>query len=997
MFGPLRLTLVAVCCLILAAPFVEGQVNTASLLGTVTDSTGAIVSGASVTVANVGTQSSQATSTDASGSYVFERLLVGQYTLSITAAGFKRFERTEIKLDATQRVKIDVALEVGVVTESVTVTGGAPLVSTQNTELGVVIGEEQVRNLPLNGRNFSQLIALEPGAVVSGGAVYFNGLTRDGVNVSVDGTDASNPDRPATSGFGGQTQQNILSVEFIQEFKTTKGVFTAELGRATSGGVNVITKSGTNEFHGTIFHFLRNDALDSRNFFSAGKDKLRLNQFGATAGGPVVRNRVFFFGGWEGVRERRGRQITGQVPTVSLRERMLAANPAYGPLLALLPLPTESLDDPDRAFHRRSDVRTNREDSFIGRLDFNPSLKDTLFLRYSILDSYTVNPGISPIMGTEYPAQDQSATFSWSRVLTPRMINEFRAGRSKQDIPRATQGFLPQQIGSLDGFLSTPGQEVLRANGGSWTFLDNLAYNVGGHSLKAGFELRKFYYGRANYENPDYTMESVADVLASRFTNARITLGNDLRRLRESQWGFYFQDDWRVSPRLTLNLGLRYEYFTPVEERDGMLFNVVGDPFGPFRKQGERIWEPDRNNFAPRVGMAWDVNGNSKNVIRAGGGVFYSPNTYREVTAMVNPPDQPYTLQIASRDFESLRYPINVAALDLQGFPGLATRNLFDPNQRTMYSIQWSFDYQRELSNDLVATVGYVGNRGLKLLTLHWLNEVDAATGLRPNPTTGRVSYQEHSGMSNYHALQSSLKKRFGRGFMFNLHYTYAKAIEQGGVDNMTASGVSNIQDHRNIRASRGRYIQDIRHTLSLDHSWDVPFESWFGATSPAMRKLAGGWQIFGILAVRSGTPFLVTSGRDNYGLGTNAGQRPDLVPGVPVFLEGYEESNTHTYLNPAAFVDPCDARGLRRPCGIFGNMGGFQLSNPGSVYYDMSVFKNITITERIRLQFRSEFFNLFNHANFGAPSTALTSAQFGRITSAGRAREMQFALKLIW
>lgn len=321
----------------LATLTVFGQVNTATILGTVTDASGAAAPGATVAVTHTATQATQTVQTDEGGSYALERLPIGEYTLTAKAAGFKVSERKNIRVDATNRVKIDVTLEVGGVTESVTVEGGAPLVSTQNTEMGIVIGEEQVRNLPLNGRNFSQLIALEPGAVVSGGAVYFNGLTRDGVNITVDGTDASNPDRPATSGFGGQTQQNVLSVEFIQEFKTTKGVFTAELGRAASGGVNVITKSGSNEFHGSVYEFIRNDRMDARNFFAARKDKLRLNQFGATVGGPVVRNKAFFFLGWEGVRERRGRQISGEVPTDSLRQRMLAANPQYGPLLALLP------------------------------------------------------------------------------------------------------------------------------------------------------------------------------------------------------------------------------------------------------------------------------------------------------------------------------------------------------------------------------------------------------------------------------------------------------------------------------------------------------------------------------------------------------------------------------------------------------------------------------------------------------------------------------------
>ena len=978
-------------CLLLCSSMV-GQVNTATILGSVTDASGAAVPAATVSVVNVGTQTTLSAATDATGAYVFERLPVGEYALTVRAQGFKRFDRTEIRLDATQRVKIDVAMEVGVVTESITVTGGAPLVATQNTELGVVIGEAQVRNLPLNGRNFSQLISLEPGAVVSGGAVYFNGLTRDGVNISVDGTDASNPDRPGTADFGGQTQQNILSVEFIQEFKTTKGVFSAELGRAASGGVNVITKSGTNELHGSVYEFMRNDALDARNFFAVKKDKLRLNQFGATAGGPIVRNRAFFFLGWEGVREVRGRQVSGEVPTDSLRQRMLAANPAYGALLNLMPPSNEDRGNPDRGFHRRSDVRSNREDSGTARLDFHPTSKDSVFLRYSILSAYTVNPGLSPINGTEYPTQDRTGTVSWSRILTPRTINEFRAGVNKQDIPRATQAFVPQQIGSLSGFLSTPGQEVLHANGGSWTVLDNLAYNLGRHAIRAGFELRRFHYGRANYENPVYTIETLADLLASRFTSARVTLGNDLRRLRESEWGFYLQDDFRVSSRLTLNLGLRYEYFTPVTERDGLLFNIVSDPFGPFRKQGEPIWAKDRNNFGPRFGLAWDMGGNSKNVIRAGGGVFYSPNSYREVTALVNSPDQPYTLQISTRDFPDLRYPINVASLDLKRFPGLATRNLFDPLQRTTYSEQWSLDYQREVGRDLVATLGYVGNRGLKVLTLHWLNEVDARTNQRPVATTGRVSYQEHSGMSNYHGMQLTLKKRFSQGFMFNGHYTFGKSLEQGGIDNMTASGVSNVQDHRDIRASRGRHIADIRHNFSLDHSWDLPFDKWLGA-----RRLTGGWQLFGILAIRSGTPFFVASGRDNYGLGTTAGQRSDLVLGVPVYLDGYAESNTHSYINRAAFADPCDARGLRRPCGIFGNVGSFGLDNPGSIYYDLSLFKNIKLTERTSLQWRSEFFNIFNHTNWGAPQGTVTNATFTQITSSGRSREVQFALKLIW
>lgn len=992
-----RPTFVLAVCTLAGALAGFGQINTATILGSVTDASGAAVPGAVVTVTHMATQVTQTAETDGAGAYALERLPIGEHMLAVKASGFKISERKNIRLDATNRIKIDVILEIGGVTESVTVEGGAPLVSTQNTEMGVVIGEEQVRNLPLNGRNFSQLIALEPGAVVTGGAVYFNGLTRDGVNITVDGTDASNPDRPATSNFGGQTQQNVLSVEFIQEFKTTKGVFSAELGRAASGGVNVITKSGTNDFHGSVYEFIRNDRMDARNFFAARKDKLRLNQFGATVGGPVIRNRAFFFAGWEGVRERRGRQISGEVPTDSLRQRMLAANPLYGPLLALLPPSTEDRGNPDRGFHRRSDVRTNTENAAMARLDFHPTTKDNLFVRYNILDSFTVVPSLSPVNGTEYPAQDRTATLSWNRILTPRTMNELRIGVSKQDIPRATQAFIPQQIGNLSGFISTPNQELLRANGGSWTLIDNFAFNAGRHSLKMGFELRSFHYGRANHEAPAYEMPTLADLLASRFTNAYVTIGNDLRRLKEKQWGFYLQDDFRVNQRLTLNLGMRYEYFTPVTERDGLLFNVVDSPFGAFRKQGEPIWEPDRNNFGPRFGMAWDIGGNSRNVLRGGGGVFYSPNTYREVTAFVNPPAAPYSVQLSAVDFPNLRYPVDIRTIDLSRFPGGTSRNVFDPFQRTTYSMQWTLDYQRELTKDLVATVGYVGNRGVKLLALHWLNDIDITTGRRPVSNIARISYQEHSGMSTYHGLQTSLKKRFSSGVTFNVHYTYGKGIQQGGVDNMTAANVQGVQDHANIRASRSRFIADINHNFVADYSWDVPFDRWLHADSGAARKIAGGWQVYGIMSIRSGTPILILSGRDNYGTGTTQGQRPDLVGGVPVFASDYRTSSNHQYFNRAAFADPCDVRGARRPCGVYGNLGSFPLSGPGSFGFDFSVFKNIPLNERMRLQFRSELFNLFNRPNFSNPGATLTSSTFGQITSAGTAREIQFALKLLF
>lgn len=977
------------------------QVNTATIVGTVRDASGAVIPACAVTAVNAETGLTITAATDNGGNYIFDRLPAGPYRLAAALEGFRTVERSGIRLDATQRVKIDITLEVGSVAEKLEVTAAAPVVNTQNTELGSVIGEQQVRNLPLNGRNFSQLIALQTGTVQSGNGIFFNGLSRDGVNITVDGTDASNPDRPSIEDAGGQTNQSLLSVEFISEFKSTSGVFSAETGRAISGGVNVITKSGTNEYHGSVYEFLRNDVLDARNFFAAGRDPLRLNQFGATLGGPIVRNKAFFFAGWEGVRQHRGRQVSGEVFSDSLREQIRTQNPALIPLVDLLPRGTQPLSDPTKSFHRRGDLDTNREDSGSARIDLNPNDKDRIFLRYSILDAYSTQAQLSPTNKLLYPSQNRTGTASWTRILSSRMLNELRAGVNKQDLPRTHEAFTLRGIPRLTGVFTTDLIKILRFNGGSWTVLDNFSYNAGRHSVKAGFELQRFHNGRSEFQNPIYRVDSVADLLARRFNNVIVTTGTDTRRIQESRWGFYVQDDFRFNSRITLNLGLRYEYFTPSSERDGFLFNVVGDPFGPFRPKGAAILNPDRNNFGPRLGLSWDLDGRSKNVIRAGAGVYYSPIASREMTAMVSPPDEPFRFTLTSREV-GLPFPFDEAAL----VSNLKSLNIptgvlaYETNARNTYSTQWMFTYQRELAANLALEVGYLGNRGLKLKDLAFLNEINPATGQRPVPPLGRIRYQEHSDMSVYHALQTSLRKRFSQSHQFNVHYTYGKSLSLGGVDDFTNQVNNQVQDPSNRRASRGRTIADLTHNLRLDYAADIAFDRWFGLSSGAPRKIAGGWQVMGITSARSGFPMLITSGRDNRGNGDSGPQRPDVAAGVPSKLDGWRESSAHRFLNRAAFTDPCDVRGLRRPCGVFGNLGKNVLSGPGAMNFDVSVIKNTKVTERFTVQFRTEFFNAFNLVNFGAPAAArlqITNTNFGEIATAANPREIQFALKLVF
>jgi Carboxypeptidase regulatory-like domain/TonB dependent receptor-like, beta-barrel len=973
----------------------SAQTNTAKLLGIVTDPSGAVVAGATITVTNVNTQVRRVTVTNTAGAYEVPLLTVGTYSIVAEQSGFKRVERSGIELVADQRVKLDFVLEVGNVTESIEVTEAAPLVATQTVERGIVIQSNQVENLPLNGRNFANLITLQPGVVLGGqtaGSITFNGLPFETATINIDGTDAANPDWPKTADFGGQTRLNMLSQEFIQEFKSTQGVYSAEMGRALGGSINVITKSGTNELHGSVFEFVRNDVFDARSFFASTRDPLRLNQFGVTAGGPIIKDKLFFFGGWEGARERRAQQITGIVPTPLLREEMVAANPAYKQLVDLLPLPTEPLEgDIYRGFHRRSDARKGREDVFQGRLDFAPTTRDTIFARYTIFDSTVTSPDLMPTNALTYPSQDRSATLSWTHALGPQSINELRLGANKQDIPRSYAAFIPDAIGTLNGFLNTSDLEFLRASGGSWTILDNFSHTVGRHSLKAGVEAQRYHYGRANSQAPIYQMDTVEDILNSTPETATINLTVDpiQTRTQTTRWGVFAQDDFRVNANLTLSLGLRWEYYTPVTEANGNAFNVVDSPYGPFRAKGEPIWNADHNNFGPRFGLSWDMGGNGKNVIRMGGGVFYADEAHRQVSVLATAIDKPAFIVVDAADFADLRYPVSARNFDPSQFSDQipVSRNLENPNHRTSYSEQWSLDYQRQIARNWAFTAGYLGDRGLKLQQVQYLNQRNA-DGQRLVPDIGQIRWVSDEGMTTYHSMQLALKKRFSSGFRLDGYYTWSKAIVNGAG---SQESINWGQDPNDLRASRSRTTLSQEHVFSLNYSWDLPFDRWLSANSGGFAKhFLGGWSVNGIITAASGFPRNIESGKDNFGSGWASGQRPNYVAGQDIRAgTDYQTSPKHTFVNRDAFTPNTH--------GQYGNLGAYVLTGPGNQVWDFSIFKNNQIKERMRLQFRAEFFNVFNHTNWGGPNTNLNSGNFGNITGTGAARQIQFGLKLLF
>jgi hypothetical protein len=409
---------------------------------------------------------------------------------------------------------------------------------------------------------------------------------------------------------------------------------------------------------------------------------------------------------------------------------------------------------------------------------------------------------------------------------------------------------------------------------------------------------------------------------------------------------------------------------------------VVDSPYGPVRPPGSGAWEPDYNNFGPRFGLSWDIDGRSKNVVRTGFGMFYNDNMLRHVSLLLNVPDRPLTVVLDRRDFPNIRYPVDVAAVNPAQFGGPVSRTLEDPFHRTTYTEQWSFDYQRELVKDWGVSIGYIGNRGVKLQQIQFLNQI-AANGNRPYPSIGQIRFDANNGSSVYHAVQATMRKRFSHGFLIEAYYTHGKAMTYGGSE----EGINDLQDKDCTRCSRSRTTLSLGDIGSINYGWDLPFQRVSGLP----KILSTGWRVNGITSLRTGFPLNITSGRDAYGSGQPLGQRPNYVAGqdIRAGTDGFSDVNRHLFVNTAAFTP--NTRGQ------YGNLGGYVLTGPGAATFDFSIFKSFPIRDRANLQFRTEFFNMFNRVNFSNPNTAQNSGNFGVITAAGAARELQFGLKLLF
>lgn len=1064
---------------------IEAQVPTAVLTGIVKDSSGAVVPNVKVVAINTGTNLSRQSVTDTSGTYRIGALNPGPYRLEAEAAGFKKATASEIVLEVGLQVRVDVELQVGEVTQTLEVAGRASLVNTENNQIGGVINQSRVVSLPLNGRNFMELTTLTAGiaegvgaaAIVNKRAPTAAGMPHQDNNYQLDGAD--NKEAFFNSWNLGP------SVDAIQEFSIQVGQYSAEYGSGGGAVINVVTKSGTNQLHGTAWEFLRNDKLDARNFFLTPAQKiapLRRNQFGVAVGGPIIKNKMFLFGNYDGSRIRQGLFRSGAVPTadqiggnfagfnkvirdpqttqpfagnVIPRQRL---DPIAQALMKFYPAP----NNPNPAQNFSANFSSiNDYDSGLFRFDWRINNKHDLMVRYGMQDIYQYTPGTFSTVGALIiPQKPQNLAANLTTIISPRVLNEFRASYGRQIHRQRGQNsgnpiaanagvpFAPKE-GSGAGFveglslantifssLSEAQPWFLTVNTFQW--YDGITWSRGKHNIKAGADIRRhradaFLGTRQNNQysfSGQFSGDGFSDFLLGNMASSSIALApNETGRFRRTMTAFYVTDDWKVTPKLTVNIGLRYEYaqvprelggLTPTFDpslangQGGLRFPKHNTNAAPFYQKvrpdlgfgltdRETLFTSDKNNIAPRFGFAYRPFNGNRTVVRGGYGIFYSgPQLMNLVqNSVTGPPAQLW----AGYNSDVAR-PTLTWAGDVNNPNGSLATAIFgvltgpENNWIDGYTQQWSLSVAQELSRSTVIEVQYLGSKSTHIENSVDYNSAQPGPGNLQNrvPWTkwNRVFGFNSGGAANYNALLVTAEKRMGKGLMFKGAYTFSKTLTKNGA--RSSGNVGQVQNNFNLRANNGFSPDHLPHRFTGNFLFELPFGHGkkFGSGIPKAADLVlGGWALSGIITLHNGYHMTApTIAAANCNASFNNLCRPDLLTNPVLGGSGLVTPRW----NRDAFDWPLNTAKHAAQTPRFGSAGTNILRGNAVNTSDIGIFKNFAFKERYRFEFRTEMFNALNHTNFASPNTSVESPNFGRTfsTSIGP-RTIQLGLKFYW
>jgi hypothetical protein len=1047
--------------------------------GVVTDATGAVIPAARVTVTNRETGEARTVETSETGAYTAGPLRIGRYDVTVEKQGFKRSIHENVELHAQDRVRVDLKLEVGQIAESVSVSAEAPLLQSETSTLAKVVEEREIRSLPLNGRNFQQLAWLTSGVAPatasrdreSGFNAHGQPMTQN--SFLIDGIDNNNN----VMGMQDRKMQVVVpSLDAVAEFKVQTSNFSAEFGK-NSGAVMIVSiKSGTNQFHGTAYEYIRNDIFDSRDAFNyvdrdgdgkADPASLRQNQFGATLGGPIRRNQTFFFTSWEGRRERYEQNDLAIVPTAEERNGIFSRNLAVindpltrqpfsdnriprerfdttaAKLMELWPQPNFSGSGTRNNFIRNPPWRIDR-DNWDNRVDHNLSENDKVFARVSIARYKSLRDSVFPEPARGAQGNDRaidanparSAAFSYTRIIRPTLLNEFRYGFLRQvvdkreltdepfadltakyeirGIPAVGRLFgLPQfTLSGRVGYqgLGEPGSMPNFKIHQVHQYLNNLSWNRGNHSFKLGTDLRwnrsDIFGGASSHGgftfDGQFTGISFADFLLGMASQANLTT-QLLGQMRFRNYMFYVLDDWKVTPRLTLNAGLRYELTSPWWEKHNNMNRLEltpGPKFDTITTAGHcgdswscrALVNTDTNNWAPRLGLAWQWR--PATVVRAGFGIFYGGQG---------------SLGADGRGINNFPYNRSVTRQSSGGNPALLLANGIPPGflgspdapppnnlNWTVWQedfpapqiAQWNLALQHELLRDLSLTVAYVGSGSSYIMDAYNRNGSDPGppateAARRWIPRWNNINFRSPYGHASYHGMDVQLEKRYAAGFSFSTSYNWSHSLDN--VPEQFGSGGGGLQSFKDFRSARGNSNFDLRHRFVTAAVWEMPFARGGGWVNHVL----GGWQLSSMLAVQTGHYFTVTVPNARTLLGATALSDwwPDRLSDPAL-----ENRTADRWFDTAAFALPRNADGTYR----FGNSGRAILNGDGLFNVDAGLMKNFRVSERFTLQFRGEAFNLTNTPTVADPNAILGNPDFGKSrATVSTPRQLQFALRL--
>ena len=1068
------------------------QVSFSSISGRIEDASGGGVAGATVTATNLETAASRAVQTDDDGNYAVLSLPVGKYEVKAEKNGFSGAIQNGVELVVGQHAVVNLKLEVGQMQQSVTVTTQVPIVNTTTSSVAGLVSEVEVKDLPLNGRSYDQLITLQTGAMnnvahttslstgsgagnqfgVVGRSTEENLFLLNGVEYSGDSAREILP--------GGPSGQ-LLGVDAVREFNLLTDSYSAAYGKRAGAQVIVVTQSGANQVHGTVFEFLRNSDLDARNFFDAPPSQIghripefQRNQFGGALGGPIRRDKYFIFGNYEGFRQRLGVASVAIVPDDNARKDMLpnaagvptlvpGANPGMLPYFALWPVANGPELGGGLAYNYGSPKQSIREDFGTVRTDQNFSSTDTMSEAYTIDDGVNITPNSNPQFAGQYVIRNQVASIEETHIFSPEKINTFRFGFTRAHYTFNVEPIVPipadlswftglnpgllnigggvqQSSGVTGSVVGAGGNSNLRGVRNLFTYSDDFQLTKGKHQFSFGvwFQPEQNNSAGATSQNGAVSFASLTGFIqgiASNFT--AVPNPHELGyRIKMGAW--YVEDNMRLTHRLTLRAGLRHEFTNGWNEAQNRIGNFVVDPVTGILETQPIVGKVFTENnakwlFGPRVGLAWDVFGNGKTSVRSGFGTYYDLLDGIAFEIDTNPP---YNALVSL----GANTPILPLIPVVPGTPPPAQCGAGVPKPCALYSPSgvsntlktptvesWNLGVEQQITTNTSLRVSYVGSHEFHGLNSSDINQIrpetcedpdgcvsgglNKTTGIategqmyipvaksRPNPYLANAEVKGSFGLASYNALQVEARRRVGKGLEFRANYSFSKSLDiadQEG-NSQATNGPPDVNHPYDPKLDYGPSTQDITHMASISASYDLPIgngKTWASSASGAEEKILGGWQLNSIVTALSGLPLTPLTGNNQTGSGeASNSDRPSYNPAFtgPVIVGTPKE-----WFNPNAFI--------LQPSGTFGDVGKGALRGPGLTEWDMSLFKTTSLTERLKLQFRTEFFNILNHPNFNTPNLTIFSG--GKIsTSAGiitstvtTSRQIQLALKLIF